>query len=329
MKALLKKYYYAVRNNYYKLIYIKNCVNNFFIITDRLIKKEIKGDVPENSKERLCIFAHYDKYERIDDYVVYCIQKLYEIGCEIVMVSTSTSLLPGEIEKIKDFCSKIIIRKNIGIDFGSWKVGLSQIKDISSYKEVIFVNDSIYGPFFDLSKIFKKMEESGADIWGITDSWQHRYHIQSYFMVFNKRMVNSDFFRDFWREVRYFKNKNLIIKEYEIGLSQKAIQSGYKIDSYCKYKEAINFMIKNCQNEFPYIQYITSLKTKLVTYNPSHFLWDILIKYFGCPFLKIELLRDNPVKISNLHEMQTVLKTAAPDYKLDMIINHLREKRDR
>lgn len=324
MKTLLKKYYKIIERWYYSLIYVQNYIDSFFVTTNSVIRREIQGNIPERSKDKLCIFAHYDKHQIIDDYVLHHIKKLYESGCEIVFVSSSKSFLQNEIEKIKDFCSKVIIRKNRGIDFGSWKVGLERVKELNHYNQLILMNDSIYGPFFDLSSIFEKMEEKNLDMWGITESWEHAYHIQSYFIVFNSKIIHSNFFKNFWNRVRFFQNKNLVIRLYEIGLSQNALQFGFKLGSFCDYPKIVNFTIKNYADEFPYTIYAQILKTRNV--NPSHFLWDILIKHFGCPFLKIELVRDNPSEIinMNIHEMRAVLEMVAPHYDINMIINHLK-----
>jgi len=106
-------------------------------------------------------------------------------------VSTSSQISDQEIEKIRNLCSLIIIRKDIGRDFGSWKIAVEKIKDLSLYTQVILTNDSVYGPMFDFSKIFKEMEERNPDMWGITNSLTIDNHIQSYFMVFNKKMINK------------------------------------------------------------------------------------------------------------------------------------------
>jgi lipopolysaccharide biosynthesis protein len=54
--------------------------------------------------------------------------------------------------------------------------------------------------------------------------------------------------------------------------------------------------------------------------NPTHKAWSTLMKK-GCPFLKIQLLRDNPLNV-DLGNWQTVLEEVS-DYDLRLIRNHL------
>ena len=42
-------------------------------------------------------------------------------------------------------------------------------------RAIYLVNDSVYGPFADLQPLLDAVDFEGADIWGATESWQHRY----------------------------------------------------------------------------------------------------------------------------------------------------------
>ena len=55
--------------------------------------------------------------------------------------------------------------------------------------------------------------------------------------------------------------------------------------------------------------------------NPTHFLWGTLIA-MGCPFLKRELLRDNPARIPGVLRWEKVVRSVS-DYDPDLIIRDL------
>ena len=57
--------------------------------------------------------------------------------------------------------------------------------------------------------------------------------------------------------------------------------------------------------------------------NPTHFYWDVLIRDFGVPFIKIELIRDNPSKIENINEWMNLLRNYT-NYEINLIKNHLK-----
>ncbi|MFQ3574300.1 MAG: rhamnan synthesis F family protein [Thermodesulfovibrionales bacterium] len=306
-----------VKRRYYDFLYWGVDLYSIRFNQKNVINRLIKGDVSQGSRDTLCIFAHYDCFNVVDDYVVYYLTQIYSIGAEIIFVTTCSDLAESEIKKIKGICSLIIIRKNVGIDFGSWKTGLSCAGDIGSYKRIIIANDSVYGPFFDIGKIINEMDGRGLDIWGITDSWEFCWHLQSYFIVFNQRVITSTFFKDFWEnEVRYLRKKLLVIKNYELGLSQRALREGFVLSSYCEYRKVISKSLKKYR-KLPFYNILTEKPL-----NPSHFLWKPLIQDFGCPFLKVELMRDNPVRLPDLYDVEDVLQWS--EYDPSLIINHLK-----
>ena len=77
----------------------------------------------------ICIFAHFNKNNNLEDYVIDYLNTIKELFDEVIFVSTS------EIDKEKkillsNIVSEIIIKENQGYDFGSWKEGLLFIKNI-------------------------------------------------------------------------------------------------------------------------------------------------------------------------------------------------------
>lgn len=55
---------------------------------------------------------------------------LQKAEIDIVFVSTSENLLEQELSKITGLCRNIIVKNNVGYDFGAWKTGLSIIEMI-------------------------------------------------------------------------------------------------------------------------------------------------------------------------------------------------------
>ena len=63
----------------------------------------------------------------------------------------------------------------------------------------------------------------------------------------------------------------------------------------------------------------TQLGTPL---NPTHYFWDFLVGKMGCPFIKRDLLRDNPCDVPFLQYWQEVVHSVS-DYDTDLIVRHL------
>jgi rhamnosyltransferase len=146
------------------------------------VRRIVDGSNPNGDNQRYAVYAIYDRHDQVADYVVAQAESLARIGYRVVIVSTSPHLPNSQTSKLVPYCWKIIHRWNFGHDFGSYKAGIRQIGRLQEAESLILMNDSCYGPLFDLGSIEQKACENGADIWGITDSWWKTYHVQSYYV---------------------------------------------------------------------------------------------------------------------------------------------------
>ncbi|MES2677072.1 MAG: rhamnan synthesis F family protein [Pseudomonadota bacterium] len=187
----------------------------------------------QEDKKNIAIFAHYDKHQIVDDYVLIYLRNLKKFCDKIIFVSDG-DLSAKERQKIFPFVSEIIAQRHQEYDFGSWKLGFHLLKekypqDFSSADKLIFANDSCYclGEFDD---VFAQIESMpNVDCFGITDSAEYSYHLQSYFLVFNKTVFLTDFFDNFIQKISQQSFKIDIIKDYEIGLSELLVQNHKKL----------------------------------------------------------------------------------------------------
>jgi len=184
---------------------------------------------------RLAIFAHWDKDNMIDEYVVYYLNELKKIA-DIVFVSDS-DLSADELKKVGPFVLKSIAHKHGEYDFGSYKRGFLDIEEkLNNYDELIFANDSGYGPFFPFTEIWEKMALVPCDYWGLFKHLDPRvatWHIQSFFIVFKKQVFLSSRFRTFIKDIGPQKKKEDVILKYEIGLSSVLEHAGFQSASLC------------------------------------------------------------------------------------------------
>lgn len=280
---------------------------------DPKVLRRTDGAVAAGSRDTLCVFAHYDRDGIVDDYVVYYLSKLHGIGCEIVFVTTAGELAKEEIDKIRPYCSKVLERENFGHDFGSWKAGLESVANLKAYDRVIIANDSVYGPIQSLEAVFEKMSGSGADFWGITDSPRYAHHLQSYFVAFERHVVESEAFAKFWQSYSHYKHKNIVVLVGEVGLSRALTRAGFRFAALCPWKDVrLTHQVRHR---------ISSAQLAWKS-NSSHWFWDTLVVDFGCPFLKVQLLRDNPKKISSVDRWIDIISQNT-DYDTNLIEDHL------
>jgi lipopolysaccharide biosynthesis protein len=246
-------------------------------------EQDALGDVSQNAfsilhnklgerTEKLCLFASYNFTDEIAAYVLYYLSELKKEGFTIAFVTTSR-LTDASMGKLKSFCELIVERENRGIDFGSWQVGLQICNWARNCKEVLIVNDSVFGPLHDLGPIISAMNKR-FDIWGMTDSYEVNYHIQSYFLYFNEQVIKSQTWLDFWQRMDFTGlSKWDIIVKYEVGLSQTFFKAGFRLGAYAQI-ETINQSIGAADKEI----------------NASVVYWKMLIEKFDFPFFKREIL---------------------------------------
>ena len=242
------------------------------------------------SKTRMCLFSHYDKENKISEYVIFYLKELSKIA-DIIFISTAEKLTSQEIDKVSSICRGILIKKNYGYDFGAWKSGLKVLAgEIDDYEELILCNDSVFGPFYNLNTIFMNMKDR-YDIWAMTDNAQINYHLQSYFIVYNKAAFQHKVFQDFWSGFEIYNNKQKLIEINEVKFSKKLQETELRIGAFCTV------------DDYSYL-------------NITHYYWKELILNKQFPFIKKELLRDNPMGIDILGWEEVVESISNYDVKL-------------
>ena len=66
-------------------------------------------------------------------------------------------------------------------------------------QSLLLMNDSLYGPFTQ-KEILDDADRNEADFVGLTDSFQHHYHLQSYFIYCKSSLCTHATFLNFWKK---------------------------------------------------------------------------------------------------------------------------------
>ncbi|MDY0005782.1 MAG: rhamnan synthesis F family protein [Spongiibacteraceae bacterium] len=182
--------------------------------------------LPKSSRrqKRLFVLAHYADNARVHPYVYFYLNAMREAGCDTLVISAAGSLRAKDIERLQASNIGLVIRNNIGYDFGSWRAALHVYPTLhQDYSTVIFANDSVYGPFGNINDTLNRMEQAGHDVWGMTSSMECGYHLQSYFWALSKKALNSGLIEYFWHHYyRHHSRRQAVINRYELKLAQIA-----------------------------------------------------------------------------------------------------------
>ncbi len=313
--------------------------------TQYITKHEV---VAEKATNRICSFCHFDAGSKIADYVVHYLKELKAAGCDNYFVSNNEHIEDSELAKIRPYVAEIVLRKNEGYDFAAYFTGYDLAQD-KGYTELVFANDSAYGPFFPLKPVFEKM--APADMWGISDAYAGKYHIQSYFWVFKLNLRMRAFLHRELDKFIFTSVKADVVGMYEEGISQRLIAEQFNIGVVCTNEEAekiekestdpvlkhLKANIKKLADEKvkPWtraaglfsrkrrLKNITKLKAH--TYGTGIFSeWYAMVKYMNCPFIKVGMLRRPDMEKYHEFKYIDVVKEKYPDFDLNLIQNHLK-----
>ncbi len=274
--------------------------------------------------KRAILLAHYDRDGIIDPYVIVAAKEYRRFADTLALISVSTRVLPTELHGVVDY---FVPRENIGYDFGSWKAGLEAIGPPSDFDEIICVNDSVYGPLFDLAPAITSPQHRDADFWGMTISAAVEPHVQSWFFAMRSRVIQSESFKRFWDSCGSDLSKEQIIAQREIGFSKTLCDAGYHVAAAYDGRDALPATVAERKKHSAWFspwrtrQHLRKSRAQKAPFNPSELfyerLWDA-----GVPFLKRRIFTANFYRL-NLSRVLADLRRLSPRWA-DLIANHRR-----
>lgn len=255
---------------------------------------------------RLILFAHFDAEDQVKPYILFHLQALKALGGRIHFISNSP-LPPSEIKKIEPLVERTLLRENKGLDFGMWKAGMAGL-DLSSFDEVVLTNSSVVGPLCPLAPIFERMASTPCDFWAMTESLEHFRHLQTFFMVFRKRVASSSAFAQFFDSVLSYQSKLQVVHAYELGLTTFLRENGFQ--------SAVAFPLTRQCSFFQNLAVRRTLFNHVrPRKNPTLKYPDLLLQA-GMPYLKTMLFAQNPCGIRMKALLWLIRKTG---FSLDLL----------
>jgi hypothetical protein len=284
-------------------------------------------ELPVILPPKVVIFVHFDRYGGVRRQLFSYMREFAASGRAVVFVTNAGLLKPEAEAELRQICSAVIIRRNRGYDFGAWREGIEHLGlPRADTEELILVNDSVFGPLRPIGDMLEKLDYGAADIWGLTESWQTRYHLQSFFLAFGPAALRSASFKKFWANVRPVPAKSYIVKTYEVGITQVMLKAGLRCAAIWKY-DVLTGLVEGAALEKLLALEVSELgKTdpihitrrlqvmkvrdcvaRRIAMNPTSDLWRQLL-LSGFPFIKRELLRDNPSGVQDIGDWINVAR---------------------
>ncbi|HEM3667656.1 TPA: alpha-L-Rha alpha-1,3-L-rhamnosyltransferase [Streptococcus suis] len=255
--------------------------------------------------KRLLLYVHFNKFNRLSTHVEYQLSQMRPLFSKIIFISNS-DLVENDEATLRNqrLVDGIIRRENVGFDFAAWRDGMSYVgfEELKHFDSVTLMNDTCFGPLWDMREIYDRFEQNPeVDFWGMTNfraNKQFKEHIQSYYLSFSQRVVQSKAFQDFWINVQNFTDVQDVIDNYETQVTTNLIDAGYR------YQTVFNTVDADTTG---------MLHPDFSYYNPTAILKNKV------PFIKVKTID------ANQHITPYILQEIedTTDYPVDLIVSHM------
>jgi len=241
---------------------------------------------------RLCLFAHYHQDGIVAPHVLYYLRALRDAGFTVLVLSTA-ALDEAECDALRAAGAEVLLRENRGMDFGGWIEACRRFFPVDA-ELLLLANDSVYGPLGDLSAFVDALLRHDADFYGAVESPEIVPHLQSWFVLLRPRAFRSEAFTNLMcAPMPEFSDKLALVTSYEVALTRRLMAAGLRYHAAFSPARAGGIAGR-------------------YAYNPAHILWREMIAA-GVPFLKIELLRINLMRVTDTGDWPAVVGAYAPD----------------
>lgn len=202
--------------------------------------------------KRLALVVFYEQNGILLDYVKFYLDSLLKSSFELVLIANG-EINQSALDWLNDRGVVVLQRENYGIDFAAWQHGFHWLgwEKVEKYDEVLLTNCTCYGPVYPLENMLAEMERNDADFWGISrhpaqldirliptnpDSYV-REHLQSYFLIFKKKVITSKAFQNFFDKLVPAKSYNEEVAEHETKLTEYLENNGFHSDCFLPFSK--------------------------------------------------------------------------------------------
>lgn len=286
-------------------------------------------------QKKVALLATFHSAPKFLGYHFALAKMLTDAGFVVLLMHSAGALHPrlGDIDRGDCF---LYLKRNLGYDFGPWAVGFYTISNLlDDIDEIVLINDSIIGLRCDISDILQQIRRRNADVVGLTDSYDRAYHLQSYFLWLGRHVCRSTVLQVFMAKYPFSADKEIAIKEGEIGFSRFLLDQGFTVEALYPYERIAGTWLQKAPqltrtieslpvfetaagatsyriDLFQKLEAIACSVIKGTPLNPVHFFWDVLVE-LGSPFLKREFVMLNPGEVPTYFQLAEMLNGLPPE----------------
>lgn len=290
------------------LIWMKRRLSSPKVYYNRFVRDQERKQLATNGKRAL-VYVIFESEERLQDYKVRFLESLSKLSDDVLVI-VNGDLQEEDIHMLESY-GQVFVRENVGYDTAAFRDGIKAFgkETLKQYAQLLLVNDTNIGPMRDMAEIFQKMEEKHLDFWGIsfgeeqedvTGENPYGYipkHLQSYFLVIENLLLQSDAFYAYWDQLQDTDSRDKAIGRHETVFTKYFADLGYRYDALVQENEDSAMYIhplRMLEAGSPLVKY-----TALKNYDDEQFSWQGLDRESEVPELLeyVASKTDYPVEI--------------------------------
>lgn len=219
----------------------------------------------------------------------------------------------------------LIVRDNIGRDLGAYKAGFLYLHDygyLNQIDHLLFINDTILFPVIDADHFWSEIFSIDANAVGAFESFCSGYHLQSFFILLNKPLIESECLYEFWKNYQSWNSRKHAVYAGEIGFSKHLKARGVSMAAYVNAQESVDVLqapLSNLPSLFGIVRRLINrqdvrdimgknvpnpsyqaLAFSLERLNPSHALCEFALSELRVPILKKDLVYRGTLSLVDL-----------------------------
>lgn len=294
----------------------------------RRLRNSQRSALSYNGKKAL-VYVIFESEARLQEYKLRFLQALAPLVDDVIVV-VNGQLHDDDINSLENY-GRVLTRDNKGYDTAAFREGIFAFgKDkLKDYDQLLLVNDTNIGPMRDLSQVFQEMADKQLDFWGIsfgeeqedvTKENPYGYipkHLQSYFLVIEKLMLNDDDFYEYWTHLTDTDSRDKAIGRHETRFTKHFADLGYRFDAVVQeYEDSAMYIhpLKMLKAGSPLVKY-----TALKNYDEDQFLWQGLDRDSEVPDLLEFVAEETDYPVSILEDIVNKFKAVPRDQYILLI----------
>lgn len=175
---------------------------------------------------KVAVFVIYAP-KAVPDFTMTFIAALNRHSYNLIIVSNAELAAATKADLLRH-CCLLVERVNIGRDVGGYKDGISiALQRFQNIERLIIANDSIYYLEGGLDRLIVGLD-GPQDFIGISEVFEHHYHVASFLLSFGQGVLDGPAFRKFWTDYLPIQTRMWAIIEGEGELTKCLLDAGYR-----------------------------------------------------------------------------------------------------